>query len=86
MKYKNIDSMLFETGNATTDVNGTVTVTLNCFKANETPCVTAVSYDTDGNANVNSANLTLVGGVWQVDIITSAPSIKVFYHAFKSTG
>ena len=86
MKFKNIDSILFETGNATTDSGGTVTVTLNCFKADETPCVTAVSYDIDGNSNVNSANLSLTGGVWQVDIVTSAPNIKVFYHAFKSTG
>lgn len=78
--------MLFETGNATTDGSGTVTVTLNCFKPDETPCVTAVSYDIDGNSNVNAANLSLVGGVWQVDIVTSAPNTKVFYHALKSTG
>jgi hypothetical protein len=86
MKFKNIDNMLFETGNATTDSSGTVTVTLNCFKPDETPCVTAVSYDIDGNSNVNGANLSLVGGLWQVDIVTSAPNIKVFYHAFRSTG
>lgn len=77
--------MLFETGNATTDGSGTVTVSLSCFKPDETPCVTAVSYDLDGNANVSSANLSLVGSVWQVDIVTSAPNTKVFYHALKST-
>lgn len=86
MRFKNIDNMLFETGNATTDGSGTVTVTLSCFKPDETPCVTAVSYDIDGNSNVNSTNLSLVGGVWQVDIVTSAPGIKVFYHALRSTG
>lgn len=86
MKFKNIDNMLFETGTATTDATGVVTVPLNCFKATEEPCVTVTSYDTDGNTNVNSTNLALVGGVWQVDIITSAPNIKVFYHALRSTG
>lgn len=85
MSFKNIDNMLFETGNATTDGNGTVTVTLSCFRPDETPCVTAVSYDVDGNTNVGLSNLSLVGGVWQVDIIASVPNIKVFYHAFKST-
>ncbi len=85
MKFKNIDNMLFETGNTTTNGSGTATVTLNCFKPDETPCVTAVSYDIDGNSNVNASNLSLVSGVWQVDIVTSAPNIKVFYHAFKTT-
>jgi hypothetical protein len=86
MRFKNIDSMPFETGITTTDSGGGATVVLNCFKPDETPCVTAVSYDIDGNSNVNFANLSLVGGVWQVDIVTSAPNTKVFYHALRSTG
>jgi len=85
MKFKNIDNILFETGAVTTDASGSVTVFLNCFKADETPCITAVSYDIDGNANVNGANLSLVGGLWQVDIVSSAPNTKVYYHAFKQT-
>lgn len=85
MKFKNMDSMLFETGNATTDGSGTVTVTLNCFRPDETPCLTAVSYDVDGNSNISSMNLSLVGGVWQADIVSSSPHTKVYYHAFRST-
>lgn len=85
MKFKNVDDMLFETGTATTDGSGSVTVTLNCFKPDETPCVTISPRDVDGNASVNYANLSLVGGLWQVDIVSTVPGVKVYYHAFKST-
>jgi hypothetical protein len=82
--FKNIEGAVFQTGNATTDSLGRVTVSLSCFRPDETPCVTVSSFGVDGNSNVNSSNLFLVGSTWQIDIITSSPGIRVYYMATKS--
>lgn len=74
-----------QTGTTTTDGAGSVTVSLGCFRPDETPCVTFSSFGPGGNSNVIGTNLTLVGGVWQVQILTSAPGITVLYHAFVAT-
>lgn len=83
--FKNADGAVFQTGNAVTNGQGRVTVTLGCFSPDETPCVTVSSYGPDGNSNVNASNLYLVGSTWQLEIITSAPGISVYYAAIRST-
>lgn len=76
---------VFETGVATTDDNSEATITLNCFKSDETPCVILTSFDTTGNANANLTDLSFGGSAWTAKIITSAPHITVYYRAITAT-
>jgi len=84
-KFKNVDDMIFQVGTTTTGGDGSSVITLDCFRPDEIPCIVASSYDIDGNSNVNATDIQLVGNAWQATIITSAPNIKVHYHAFKVT-
>lgn len=84
-KFRKFKDTTIQIGTATTDGTGSVTVSLGCFKPSETPCITLSSFGTDGNANVIGTNLTLVGEVWQVEILTSVPGITVHYNAFVAT-
>jgi hypothetical protein len=83
--FKNIEGTVFQHGSVTSDPEGRATVTLSCFLPDETPCVTVSSFGVDGNSNVNSSNLFLVGSTWQIDITTSSPGINVYYAAIKSS-
>ena len=80
-----VREFVFETGVAVTDSNSEVTITLDCFKPNEVPCVILTPHDTTGNANANLAALALSGPVWTAKIITSAPNITVYYRAITTT-
>ena len=84
-RFRKFKDTTIQTGTATTDGSGSVTISLGCFKATETPCVTFSSFGPGGNANVIGTNLTLVGGVWQVEILTSVPGITIHYNAFIAT-
>ena len=85
MAFKNFENMVFETGNVTTDINGEITVTIECIKSPDIPCIVATPYDVDGNSVANVTDVKIVGGNWTAKIITSSPNIKVRYHAFKTT-
>lgn len=85
MTYKNFDNMVFETGAVTTNNTGEITITIDCIKAPDIPCVVATPYDTDGNAVANVSDVQLIGDMWTAKIITTAPNIKVRYHAYKTT-
>jgi hypothetical protein len=76
---------VFETGVATTNSNGEATITLDCFRFDEVPCIILTSFDTTGNANANLAELSFVGPAWNAKIITSAPNITVHYRAITAT-
>ena len=82
MASNSIDNMVIQTGNATTDSGGEVTVFLTCFKPNETPCIVATCSE---NAAVNLKDLALVGSTWTAKLITSSPNTNVQFHAFTST-
>jgi hypothetical protein len=80
-----IKDFTFETGAVITDATGEVTITLSCFTPSDNPCVVLSSYDLDGNSNVNLYDLSVVTGSWTAKVITSSPTIKVYYHAFSAT-
>lgn len=85
MVFKNLDKVVLETGNTTTDGSGEVTITLDCFAETDVPCIVVTPYDVSGNAVSNLTDIQTVGGLWTAKIITSAPNIKVRYHAFLTT-
>lgn len=76
---------VFETGVATTNSSSEATITLNCFRLDEVPCVILTSFDTTGNANANLTDLSFIGSAWTAKIITSAPNITVYYRAITAT-
>ena len=84
-RYQKFKDTTVQTGTATTDGSGSVTVSLACFRESETPCVTFSSFGPGGNANIVGTNLALVGGVWQVEFQSSSPGIVIHYHAFIAT-
>ncbi len=85
MAFKNLNNIVIETGTATTDGSGEATVTLDCFKDEEIPCIVVTPYDPTGNAVSNLLDVQLLGGLWTAKIVTSAPNIKVRYHAITTT-
>lgn len=85
MAFKNFDSMVFETGTATTDGSGEVTVTLDCFKESITPCIVVTPYGSTGNSVACLTDVQLSAGLWTAKIITTSPNISVRYHAFATT-
>jgi hypothetical protein len=84
-RYRKFKDTTVQTGTTTTDGSGSSIVSLGCFRPDETPCVTFSSFGLSGNSEVIGTNLTLVGGVWQVEFLTTVPGITVHYNAFIAT-
>lgn len=85
MAFKNLDKMVIETGTTTTDGTGEVTITLDCFNSTQVPCIVVTPWDVTGNSVANLKDVQLSGPLWTAKILTSAPNIKVRYHAFVTT-
>lgn len=77
--------MVIETGYATTDASGEVTITLDCILPPDIPCIVVTPYDVTGNSVANLKDIKVIGDLWTAKIITTAPDIKVRYHALKTT-
>lgn len=85
MLFKNFDNMVIETGSATTDGSGEATITLDCILPPDVPCIVVTPYDNTGNSVANLRDIQVAGDLWTAKIITSAPNIKVRYHALRTT-
>lgn len=77
--------MVIETGSATTDGSGEVTITLDCILPPDVPCIVVTPYDVSGNSVANLKDVQISGDLWTAKIITTAPHIKVRYHALRTT-